>query len=157
MQATDATMRDAALAQILSAVDQSARLVQQLLTVSRLDSSVRPVTTAWMPVEERLRDLLAAVGGVPAPERVAFAPALTTLEIRMDADLFDLAMRNLIEDALLMTPPDGGITWDAALGADGGVTLSITDDEPGIAAAERALVKAIVVRLAENLTARYPR
>ncbi len=140
MQAPDATMRDTALAQTLSAVDQSARLVQQLLTVSRLDSSVRPIATAWIPVEERLRDLLAAMDGLPTLERIAFAPGVMTLEIRMDEDLFDLAMRNLMENALLMTPPDGVITWDAVLGADGGAILSITDDGPGIAEAERALV-----------------
>ena len=140
MQAPDATMRDAALAQTLRAVDQSARLVEQLLTVSRLDNGGRPFAIAWIPVEERLRDLLAGMGSVPKPERVAFAPALTELEVQMDEDLFDLAMRNLMENALLMTPPEGAIIWDVALGANGSAALSITDEGPGIAEAERAMV-----------------
>ncbi len=146
MQAPDAARRDAALARTLQAVDQSARLVQQLLTISRLDSSLRPVASTWIPVEERLRDLLAGMGGVPAPERIIFAPALANFEIHMDEDLFDLAMRDLMENALLMTPPEGTITWDAALGADGGATLSLTDEGPGIAEAERALVVRRFVR-----------
>ena len=146
MGAQDAAMRDAALAQTLSAVDRSGRLVQQLLTLSRLDSSVRPVATAWIPVEERLRDLLAGMADMPAPKRVAFAPALATLEIRMDEDLFDLAMRNLMENALLMTPEPGAVTWEAALGADGSATLSLVDAGPGIAEAERAQVVRRFVR-----------
>jgi two-component system, OmpR family, sensor histidine kinase QseC len=146
MRAPDAAMRDAALAQTLSAVDRSARLVQQLLTLSRLDSSVHPVAASWIPVEERLRDLLAGMGGMPAPERVAFAPGLATLEIRMDEDLFDLAMRNLMENALLMTPADGTVAWAAERGPDGSAVLSITDSGPGIAAAERALVVRRFVR-----------
>ena len=140
MQAPGAAMRDAALAQTLRAVDQSARLVEQLLTVSRLDSGGHRAAIAWIPVEERLRDLLAGMGSVPQPERVAFAPALTELEVQMDEDLFDLAMRNLMENALLMTPPEGAIIWDVALGANGSAALSITDEGPGIAEAERAMV-----------------
>ena len=143
-------MRDAALAQTLSAVDRSARLVQQLLTLSRLDSSVRPVATAWIPVEERLRDLLAGMAG--GPERVGFAPALAALEIRMDEDLFDLAARNLMENALLMTPPDGAITWEATLGTDGSAVLSLADEGPGIAEAERALVVRRFVRGSRRAT-----
>ena len=150
MGAQEPAMRDAALAQTLSAVDRSARLVQQLLTLSRLDSSVRPVATAWIPVEERLRDLLAGMAG--GPERVGFAPALAALEIRMDEDLFDLAARNLMENALLMTPPDGAITWEATLGTDGSAVLSLADEGPGIAEAERALVVRRFVRGSRRAT-----
>lgn len=138
--------RNSALAQTLLAVDRSARLVQQLLTMSQLDSAVQAVASEWIGVEERLRDLLAGMNRAWAPQRVEFSDTLTAIEVQMDANLFDLAMRNLLENALLMTPVQGRIAWSVTLLENGAGTLSLEDDGPGIAEAERDAVLQRFVR-----------
>ena len=148
--APTADMRNTALAQTLLAVDRSARLVQQLLAMSQLDSGVQAVASEWIGVEDRLRDLLAGMDRALAPQRVAFSEALAPIEVRMDATLFDLAMRNLMENALLMTPADGMIAWSATLHEDGAGTLSLEDEGPGIAPAERDAVLQRFVRGAKR-------
>ena len=139
-------MRDSALAQTLLAVDRSARLVQQLLAMSQLDSGVRPLSSEWIGVEDRLRDLLAGMDTALLPQRVVFSDALAAIELRIDATLFDLAMRNLMENALLMTPAHGMIAWSATRHEDGAGTLSLEDEGPGIAPAERDAVLQRFVR-----------
>ncbi|WP_158807484.1 ATP-binding protein [Beijerinckia sp. L45] len=139
LAARDAESRDKALRQTLLAVDRTARMVQQLLAMSQLDANQPSGAAGWIPVEQRLRDLAAMMDPKLRPQRVAFATDLDDLSIQMDENLFDLAMRNLMENALQMTPGEGVVRWAYRL-ADAGPTLSLEDDGPGIPAGERDLV-----------------
>ena len=139
LAARNAESRDKALRQTLLAVDRTARMVQQLLAMSHLDSNQASSNAAWLPVEYRLRDLVDLMDPKLRPYRVTFAPDLDAVSVQMDENLFDLAMRNLMENALQMTPGDGVVRWSYQL-ADAGPVLSLEDDGPGIPAAERGLV-----------------
>ena len=59
--------------------------------------------------------------------------------IRGDADLLVEAVSNLVDNALKFTPPGGAVTLDLVRAAEGPV-VTVQDDGPGIAEAERPLV-----------------
>ena len=146
MAATDAGTRNAALTQTMAAVDRSSRLIRQLLTISQLDANQQATDKSWIVIEERLHDLLAGAEKSQAPDRVQFSDTLQGVELRIDEMLFDLVMRNLMENALLMTPMAGRVYWSIARSSDGAGVLSLEDDGPGIAPAERDLVLQRFVR-----------
>jgi two-component system sensor histidine kinase QseC len=54
-------------------------------------------------------------------------------------DLLTVALRNLHENAVQHTRPDGTVTWSASYG-DSGATISLEDDGPGIPDVEMQLV-----------------
>lgn len=139
LAARDAEIRDKALRQTLLAVDRTARMVQQLLAMSQLDANQPSRAAPWLPVAYRLRDLVDMMDPKLRPQRVLIASDLDDVTIQMDENLFDLAMRNLMENALQMTPGDGIVRWSFQK-SDTEPTLSLEDDGPGIPTAERDLV-----------------
>ncbi len=152
MSAPTDEVRDAALKQTLAAVDRSARLVRQLLAMSRLDASTQAVHPRWIGIEDCLRDLLATTDRAQAPERIVLAQDLESVEVMMDEGLFDLSMRNLLENALLMTPATGGVYLSVHRKGDGSGVISLEDDGPGIAPAEREIVLQRFVRGTKRAT-----
>jgi two-component system, OmpR family, sensor histidine kinase QseC len=136
LAAGDATIRGKALRQILQAVDRTSRMVHQLLAMSRLDACPSPGEDAWIAIEEKLRDLLEDMDRALVPERTSFAPGLDSLLLRTNDNLFDLAARNLMENALQMTPRDGAVRWIFEFNA-GLFILSLIDDGPGIQPEDR--------------------
>jgi two-component system sensor histidine kinase QseC len=132
--AGDAAVRERALRQILVAVDRTARLVRQLLSIARLDAGGE----ADRPEEIALAALLAEITGPPraGPGRVEIAPELQGAVLRGNRTLLALALRNLHENALQHMPPGGRVRW----GLDGGDRLFVEDEGPGIPAEELPLV-----------------
>ncbi len=128
----DATRRAHALAQIESGVDRATRLVEQLLRLARLDPLFK------LPNPQRL-DLLQLVEGT-IDHVLAANPALTQSvrheltpaapSVLGDRDLLEIALRNLIDNAIRYTPAGSEIVirLDEACGA----CLSVCDDGPGV-------------------------
>jgi two-component system sensor histidine kinase QseC len=135
--AAEAAPRQHALDQVVRAADRAARLVDQLLQLARLESGAAPALTACA-----LRPLAREVIAELAPQAVARHVALS-----LD-DGKEVAVRGAGEllAALLRTLVDNGIRHGATqvhvriAATAAGAVLSVVDDGPGIAAAERPQV-----------------
>jgi two-component system phosphate regulon sensor histidine kinase PhoR len=120
-------------------------LVQDLLTLSRLEGSPLPGLADWVPVasllrhcEDEARALSAMLTqGAPQPHRIAFPTsdeAQAAGQVAGIAAELQSALANLVNNAVRYTPAGGSITvaWEA--GEGGGARFSVSDTGPGIAA-----------------------
>lgn len=128
---------DELLRSMLDQTERLGRLVSQLLDLSRLESGVVPVHRRRLSVREVL-DAVAVEAQLHAPDRdigVTVEPA--GLEVTADADRLHQVLSNLTSNALRHGPVDRPVTVTARPGPEGaGVEISVTDEGPGIAAAE---------------------
>ncbi|MDR2786975.1 MAG: phosphate regulon sensor histidine kinase PhoR [Candidatus Accumulibacter sp.] len=118
-------------------------LVDDLLTLSRLEGSPPPGLDEWTPVrtifrqiEADARALSALATGARAPHRLDFpdADALARAgEIAGAATELHSAFANLVNNAIRYTPPGGGIEIRWSPRAGGGACFSVRDSGPGIA------------------------
>ena len=132
--------RDAALVQVRRGVARLNRLAQQLLTLARVGPNSK--SHARKPV-----DLAAVCRGVVV-EELAEADAKQQdlgLEARPacvvlgEAEMLELLVRNLVDNAIRYTPRHGRIEV-AVLPVNGGIALEVRDDGIGIPVAERLRV-----------------
>ncbi|HYF42054.1 MAG TPA: phosphate regulon sensor histidine kinase PhoR [Ramlibacter sp.] len=111
-------------------------LVNDLLTLSRLEGSPLPGAGEWTPVATLLaqceQDARALAGALQKEQdiRIGAAPAL---ELAGAASELQSAMSNLVSNAVRYTPPEGRISVQWALLADGRAEFSVRDTGPGIA------------------------
>lgn len=150
LRAEAGTDRTAALHQIIRGVDRATRLVEQLLTLARLDPEI--ATRGYVPV-----DMLRLVTGVLA--ELADAAHAKRIDIGLvetsrgtilgDAGALAILVRNLIDNAIRYTPPGGRIEVAVTERARE-VLLTVSDTGPGIPAAERERVFERFHRLADS-------
>lgn len=149
-QARDVAEREHALSQIRVGVDRSAHLIEQLLTLARVDAGAALGEPTELRLDELLADVAAAEGAHAIDKDlqlslVADAPAL----IRGHVVLLRILLRNLIDNAIRYTPAGGEI----ALAVEREVTgwqLSISDNGPGIPRDQREAALRRFVRLADD-------
>lgn len=132
----DDELRRHALNATIAGCDRAARLIDQLLTLSRIESAGALVTAAV-----DLAALTQRVVGELAPRSIAkaqtiefnaTAPALIT----GDETLLAVLLRNLVDNAIRYSPSGARIV--VAVGrSDAGVELDIDDSGPGLGDVER--------------------
>ncbi|MDF2811221.1 MAG: two-component sensor histidine kinase [Microvirga sp.] len=131
LAARDEETRAGALRQILVAVDRTGRLVHQLLAMSRLDATSDSGDAVSIPVGQEIQEIAKNIR-VPAHTiEVAIDPALHATTIRMNRELFHLAVRNLHENAVQYSPEGGRVRWFLE-GSAVTPTIVVEDDGPGI-------------------------
>lgn len=143
----DAGRRGELLDALLASVDRCGHLLEQLLTLSRVDDPAaarRPVPIALAATFDAVRDTLAteiAGRGVQLTTDFA-APTL-------HGDPFGVQtlLRNLLHNAVVHAPRGGRVQVGSVV-ADAAVLLRVDDDGPGIAPAHRERVFGRFVRLA---------
>ena len=131
----DAAQRDHALQATLAGCDRATRLVDQLLTLARLETSTLGRAAATASV-----DLVAVVRRVAAD----LAPAALARQQCLELDgqavcpvagnemLLSVLVRNLVDNALRYSPAGAKVHISVALAA-GQVVLSVSDSGPGMA------------------------
>ncbi len=142
-RADDAKQRKQALENVLHGVDRAARLITQLLSLSRLnyESAKR---------ESDSGSLLLAVCDVLDDRRPAAAersiqltdrlPTSDICTVGMPASMLDVLISNLVDNAIKFTPDGGRVSVEVtALGGDA-LRLSVCDTGPGIAEDQRGRV-----------------
>jgi two-component system sensor histidine kinase QseC len=135
--AADDTARQHALDGVIEGCDRATRLVDQLLTLARLEPD-----TARSAVQCDLAGLAREVIAEVAP--FAFAKQVD-IELRrsdrvsIDAqrELLSVLLRNLVDNAVRYSPRGSNVKVDI-VAAGKGAAISVTDEGPGVAANERA-------------------
>lgn len=131
LAAREPQARDKALGQILLSVDRTSRMVRQILALARLDAGAFGAA-ADIPIGQVLHEIVDAVP-LPAGITVRIAPELDEMKRPLDREALGLLLKNLHENAVQHSFAGGTVQWQAA---DGGRSVVLTDEGPGIEADE---------------------
>lgn len=145
--AADAAGRDQAIANALSAGERATRLVEQLLTLARLDHAAWKATAAPFEVHRVASGVLADLAHAAAGRRIDLAwEGDVSLRASGHADLVAVAIGNLVDNAIRYSPPGTTVTV-AATREGASVLVRVQDQGPGIAPARRLEALARFTRL----------
>lgn len=121
------------------AVARASHLVGQLLTLAQMDKQQAPAASEQDVAALLRRELALLAPAVIARGIELSLEAPDTLPNRIEVHAFVSIIHNLINNALAYVPRHGQVR--VALAArNGGLSLSVADDGPGIAPAQRSLV-----------------
>jgi two-component system sensor histidine kinase QseC len=129
--------------------DRATHLIEQLLTLARLDA-----LDGGVAEQCRLRDIAAGEIALIAPAALAKGvrielPEENETTVRGNPELLRILMRNLIDNAVRHTPP--GTTVQVSISQEQGVaSLSVSDDGPGIPEQEMTKVSERFYRPADT-------
>lgn len=135
--AGDEATRRAALQHTLAGCDRATRLVEQLLTLARLEANG---TAAPEPVDlaRIAREVLADLAPQALARRQALSlDAAAPAPVRGVPLLLGVLVRNLVDNALRYSP-DGARVQVEVAAQPGGVLLRVQDSGPGLEQADRA-------------------
>ncbi len=137
LRATEKIPREEGLQQIILGVDRISHLVEQLLTLARLDYEAPEQKFARINLVSLVREVLADI----APLALASGIDLSFSErgngeVTGNPVWLAILARNLVDNAIRYTPPGGALEVEVVDGEDG-VTLLVNDTGPGISSAER--------------------
>ena len=117
------------------------RLVEDLLDLSRIERRSIPLTLTAVPAEEATSRAVDAVRAVAEahPVRLERRTAARELFVLAEADRLEQVIVNLLSNAIKFSPPDGRVTvgWRTE---NGGAILEVTDEGPGIPAAQLEVI-----------------
>ena len=120
----------AALSSIAADTAELAALVEEILAFSR--AGTRAPTLCQCPLEPLVREVLAREMANAATVELAIPPGLL---VWTDPSLLGRALGNLVRNALVHAGPQAKISIQALATADA-LTLTVTDDGPGVPADE---------------------
>ncbi|WP_198320949.1 ATP-binding protein [Azohydromonas aeria] len=136
--ASEDAPRRHALQSVLQGCTRAAHLVEQLLTLSRLESegppALRPVALDAL-AREVLADLAPAALDRGQELELDAEPGC---RIQAEPTLAAVLLRNLVDNALRYSPPGAQVRVTVARGAGGVVRLEVEDSGPGLDEAQRA-------------------
>jgi len=152
LRAGEGEVRQRALLNVLEGTERLARLVEQLLTLARLDPGAN---ASLQPLDPRplAREVCAVL--VPAAQarqvelvlELAGSDGDGSLSLAGNADLLRILLRNLVDNAIRYTR-EGGHVWVSLIRDGARVVLVVADDGPGIPAEARERALGRFTRLA---------
>lgn len=135
--AADGGEREQAIAKAIAAGDRATRLVEQLLTLARLEHDTWKNLVEAVDLHRLAAQALSESAQAAADKKIRLSlegePGLT---IAGHAGLLAILLRNLIDNALRYSPPDTDVTVGVHRMA-GQVWLEVQDQGPGIPPEER--------------------
>jgi len=139
VMAPDAAQRAEAERRMDGAIARASHLVEQLLTLARLDSR-HAAPPSELDVARLLRHELALLAPAAIAKEIDLSlEAPDTLACPLDVHGFQSIVHNLVNNALAYVP-SGGQVQVALAGRDDALRLTVADDGPGIAHDQRGLV-----------------
>lgn len=132
LAATDPATIERSLRQLIHGVDRATRLVEQLLTLARLEPMRHEATLEVVALRSELVECLAMLGVSALKKNIELhleegSPVWVTGHPEMLHSL----LRNLVENAVSYTPPGGSVGVSLVQDGDA-VIFSVVDDGPGI-------------------------
>ncbi|HEY2808547.1 MAG TPA: ATP-binding protein [Steroidobacteraceae bacterium] len=147
--------RQQAMDTLSAGVQRAIRLVEQMLSMARAEPRATPAPHRPVRLDELAREALAELVPLADARRIDLGVAgAAAVSVAGDADGLRTLLRNLIDNAVRYTPAGGRV--DVAVepaSAPAGPALVVSDDGPGIPAADRARVFDRFYRRAGNSTA----
>lgn len=144
-RATTAEDRERALAQVLNGVDRMHHLVEQLLTLARLEPARADADFVVVDLAEVAAAALRTLGNAAAARQQSIDSALAPASVTGNPVWLGVVARNLLDNAIRYTPPGGRIALRT--GRRGGhCVLEVDDDGPGLDAAARDSLRARFAR-----------
>jgi two-component system sensor histidine kinase QseC len=131
MASTEDAERHRALEATLLGCDRATRLVEQLMTLSRLESGAAPALAA-VDVGVVVRQVAAEAATLALDKHQNLSvEAAPSLSVHADATLLSVLVRNLVDNAIRYSPPCACVKV-AIQGTPGGVELTVEDSGPGL-------------------------
>jgi two-component system sensor histidine kinase QseC len=135
LASADDAERAHALQATLQGCDRAARLVEQLLTLSRLESGSAPMLSHH-DIGAVVRQVVAdAATTALAKHQTIEVEAAQALSVGADATLLTVLVRNLVDNAIRYSP-EGARVSVAIQGTASGVDLTVEDSGPGMSVAD---------------------
>jgi two-component system, OmpR family, sensor kinase len=136
-RADDIPARLAAYDDLEAGVERAAHLVDQLLTLARVEPEALATRAADCDLVALAKEAIVARGALGADKRVDLGLAREApVPVRGDPASLAILLSNLLDNALRHTPAGGKV--DVAIDDDGGAAmLTVADTGPGIPAEER--------------------
>jgi two-component system sensor histidine kinase QseC len=129
--------REERLRQIIRGVDRMTHLVEQLLTLARLDYEAQEQKFERVDLASLTREVLAEVAPMAIAKNVDLSLVESSRgEVTGNPVGLAVLVRNLVDNAIRYTPQAGTVEVEVRSGQDG-VLLLVTDNGPGIPAGER--------------------
>jgi two-component system sensor histidine kinase QseC len=148
LQSRDEAQRTHALEQVIHGVGRASRLVEQLLTLARIDHQTARGTFVEIALSPLAEETLATLEPLASARAITLQlQSETHTQIKGQADAIAVMLRNLTDNAIRYTP-SGGTVELTIEGGDKGVQLSVADSGPGITEEERAKIFNRFYRLA---------
>jgi two-component system, OmpR family, sensor kinase len=132
--------RQAALSNLKSGIERAIHLVEQLLTLARLEPAAAQYQPAPVSLTDLARRAVEDFDAIANDRAIALRLARTeAVELVGDADQLRTLLNNLVDNALRYTPGGGAVDISVMQSAGAGL-LEVADSGPGIPAAERERV-----------------
>jgi Na+/proline symporter/signal transduction histidine kinase len=138
----DLAQRTRFLAIIVSETVRLSRLINQILDLAKLESGRAEWTVAAVDVGEVIREAADSLTVLFAEKRVMLDldQCAAGLSVMADRDRLMQVMVNLLSNALKFVPEDSGCVKVGAGGTTDEVRVSVTDNGPGIHAADHEVI-----------------
>jgi two-component system sensor histidine kinase KdpD len=137
--AADRATRDALLTEVYDESNRLTRLVENLLSMTRLESGVAVVDKQWFPLEDVVGSALGRLRKETAGREITkHIPAQLPL-VPLDGVMIEQVLFNLLDNALKYSPPGSPIDVSAHT-EDGAVVVDVADRGPGLSEDEREQV-----------------
>ena len=119
---------------LVAALSRLARLAERLLALARADGA-QPLADEWVDLAQVVRLTVDEFSRNPRLRGRRIVGQATPVRVRGDLDAIGLALRNLVENALVHGA-GGTFIEVACVGTREAVSLTVTDDGAGVAATE---------------------
>ena len=132
--------RESAQEKLIAGVQRASRLVEQLLSLARLQPRAAPAERVAVDLPAVARDVVGEL--IPLADERGIDVGMgesATGAVTGDPDALRILVRNLVDNAIRYTPRGGRVDL-AVSTSDDGVNLRVTDSGPGIPVAERERV-----------------
>jgi signal transduction histidine kinase len=139
-RSADAEERQKALTELESGVERASHLVSQLLQMARLEPGIGHAPPTALRLDELMKTVVAAFSAqAEAGDRDLGIVRADAVEVLGQRDHLRVMLDNLVDNALRYTPPGGRVDL-ALIREDDRAILTVSDNGPGIPAAERERV-----------------
>jgi two-component system sensor histidine kinase QseC len=140
LRTSEDAQRRQSLELVIEGVDRTTRLVEQLLTLARLDREAIESEFVAVRLDTLAADVLADINRAAEAKRtMLMLRAGENAEIKGHPVMLGIMLRNLVDNAIRYTQPDGAVEVVTRYLEDR-IAIEVTDNGPGIPPAERARV-----------------
>lgn len=140
LQAKDEKARNEALREVVASVNKATNLVEQLLTLSRLDPEKEVEKQQHADLDQVTRDTIAELTPLALRKNIEISLVADNIPtINGKSSILTILVKNIVENAIRYTP-DGGLIEVTLCEKQNRILLSISDSGPGIPVDEQSQV-----------------